>query len=264
MSFSITLQENIQGHAIYDNPNVYAGDINGNPVTPKAGVPCYLWAKPQNTGTESASAVNVSFFICIPSPQPVWPQSAHGSAALSTLAAGQIASLFCSVPWVPDSSYGSHQCLVAVVSCLDCPAPPTPPGQQVNPYNTQTAMHNVFLFMLQAGLQTVERNFDVINAPVAGRLVMTRVPLAARAATLQSLGVDPNLPEAPPHDKFGIVDKADGSDKGTTLTIQAGDNYSLHAAVEVNNTSPGTAAFYQVEQFEGDTSLGGVSFIILQ
>src|SRR6187402_3401860 len=117
MSNSISLQQNMNGQPLWCNPNVYPGDVNGNPLTPQVGVPIHLWSKVYNTGTNPALDLEVSFFIIIASGGVNWPQAAHGSGAVASLPAGQTASIMCTVPWIPDSSLGSHQCIAAVAGC---------------------------------------------------------------------------------------------------------------------------------------------------
>jgi hypothetical protein len=262
MSASITLQQNMNGQPIWCNPNVYPGDANGNPVTPQIGVPIHLWAKVDNNGTDPALDLEVSFFIVMASGGINWPQSAHGSGALSALPPGQIMGVMCSVPWIPDSSLGTHQCIVAVASCLDCPSPPTVPGTAVAVSNQQIGLHNVFLAIVAAASPAVERSFNILNARAPGYVKMTRGSLSAHPDLLTSRGLDPTLAEAPQNEKFGIVARSDGGEKGTTLHFNAGDTHALNAKVEANNADPGTAAIYHVEHYENNELLGGVSLIV--
>jgi hypothetical protein len=263
---SITITQGWGSYAPYANPNVYPGDTNGNPVTPQNGVPCHLWGVVQNNGTEEAQAVIATFYICIPSSNVVWPAAAHGSGSIPTLAPGATARIMCTIPWIPDSSIATHQCIVGVASCLDCPAPPTVPGTPV-PYDgtgrdQQVGLHNVFLTAATNRTAATTRHFTIHNAANDGYVQITREPLADNIATLKSKGIDPLLPEAPQGDTLNIFRQSDGKALGSRFNFAAGETHELYTEIGLPTIEPGTAAIYHVQQFEKGQLVGGVSQII--
>lgn len=259
MSYPITLHYNTGGAEPWDNPNLYPGDINGNPVTPQSGVECYLWAKPANIGSTTLQFVEVTFFVLPPSGSLVWPDEAHGSNSVPSLDANQQTRIGCSVPWVPDSSQNSHQCLAAVVSCLDCPAPSTTPGTPVNYNDSQTAQHNVTINTVSAK-QAVSRPFRV-NAPAsAGYVEMTREPLSENKSVLTARGISPDSQEAPRED-FNITNES-GEDLGTKVPFEKDETLLLFSQVTVREIRPGNVAVYHIKHYENGELKGGVSHIV--
>ena len=153
---SVTLMQNWGSYFPNSNPNVYPGDINGNPVTPQTGVACHLWANVQNNGTVTVQFVTVTFFLCIPpsgmllsestyASNAVWPLAAHGSGSVPSIAAGTTQPVMCSIPWIPDFTISIYQCIVGVVSCLDCQVPSTTPGQPVVLNNNRIGVNTFFM-----------------------------------------------------------------------------------------------------------------------
>jgi hypothetical protein len=250
----------------YANPNVYPGDASGNPVTPQHGVPCHLWSVVQNNGTETAQAVTITFYISVPTNIVRWPASAHGSNSIASLASGATARIMCSIPWVPDSTIAAHQCIVGVVSCLDCPAPPATPGTPV-PYDgvgrdQQVGLHNVVLTVVASKSDATIRHFNITNAANDGYVQITREPFADHVATLTSRGINPFMPEAPQGETLNILRRSDGKAYGNRFNFIAGETHELYTEVGINEIKPGTAAIYHVQQFENGKMVGGVSQII--
>jgi hypothetical protein len=260
---SVTLHQNWGSYAPYDNPNVYPGDINGNPVTPQRGVECHLWAKVQNNGTATAQFVNVSFFLCVPAGNVVWPPSAHGSGSVPSIAVGATQPVMCSIPWIPDTTVSAHQCLVGVASCLDCPAPPTTPGQPVDFNNPQIGQHNLTISLVTVTSDSTARYFNVVDSKNPGYVQITREPLSKHAAALKSRGIDPKIPEAPSGEKLDIKRQSDDKAFGDRMDFKAGEKHELYTIVHCNDIKPGTAAIYHVQHFENNKLIGGVSQIIL-
>lgn len=263
MSYSITIHQNMGSHAAWDNPNVWVGDANGNPVTPQKGVECHLWSAVQNNGTELATNVVVSFFLCIPSGAVLFPESAHGSNSIPSLNASATARIMCSVPWIPDTSQSTHQCIVAVVSCMDCPAPPTTPGTPVDDNNSQIGQKNVTIQNKQAAAQKAmpeDRTFNVVNARNDGYINLVRKPLKGNEGLLSSTGVPADTAEAPQDEQLNII--ADGKEVGTKFSFKAGESHTLALRV-ASEGKPGTGALYHAEQYEGNKLVGGVSHIVL-
>lgn len=263
---SITITQGWGSYVPYANPNIYPGDMNGNPVTPQSGVPCHLWAVVQNNGSIEAQAATATFYISVPSSNVLWPAAAHGSGSIPTLASGAIAKIMCTIPWIPDSSIATHQCIVGVASCLDCPAPPTVPGTPV-PYDgvgrdQQVGLHNVFLSAATSKSVSTTRHFTINKAANDGYVQISREPLASNVATLQSKGVDPTLAEAPQDDILNIFRKSDGKSYGSRFDFSAGETHELYTEIELGKIQPGTAAIYHVQQFEKGQLVGGVSQII--
>ena len=260
---SVTLHQNWGSYPPYLNPNVYPGDKNGNPVTPQRGVECHLWAKVQNNGTAIAQIVNVSFYLCIPSSNVVWPKSAHGSGSVSSIAVGATQAIMCSVPWIPDSTVSSHQCLVGVASCLDCPAPSTTPGQPVDANNPQIGQHNLTITLVAATADSTTRYFSVMPSKNPGYVQITREPLSKNAVALKSRGIDPNIPEAPKGEKLSIKRQSDDKEFGDRMDFKAGEKHELYTTVHCNDIKSGTAAIYHVQHFENNKLVGGVGQVIL-
>ncbi len=264
MMHSITIHQNIGNNPLWRNPNVWPGDSTGQPVVPKSGEACYLWAKFQNDGSMYAQNVTISYYVCVPSTSLLWPGTPLGVALVAKLAPGTIAKAVCGTQWIPDINTSPHQCLVAVVSCQDCPPPPSITGTKVDASLGQVAQHNVTIVKATETQNVVSRSFYITNAPTSGKIAVTRVPLAANATVLTSRGIDPSIPEAPNEESLKIVRQSDGAVMGdNSLSLNAGESYDLNLVVSFQEIKPGTAAFYQVQQYEQGQLIGGVGLVVL-
>src|SRR5579863_1765979 len=159
----LSLQQNMGGSQVWDNPNVFPGDIYGNPVTPQAGQLCYLWARVFNMDSSPINNVTVSYYVLLPSGNSQWPPQPHGTCAVDQIPPLGNVVVSCTIPWIPDSSQSSHQCIVAVAFCDECPPPPTIPGTQINAYDTQVGQHNVDIHQLSDNIAPVLRPFNITD-----------------------------------------------------------------------------------------------------
>lgn len=263
MTNSITLHENMGNSPAWSNPNVWPGDSNGNPITPQHGQEAHLWARVKNDGTAEATNVVVSFYLCNPSGGLVWPAAAHGSNSVPSLAAGGEVNIMCSVPWIPNSTTGAHKCIVAVASCLDCPAPSTEPGTAIDPNNKQIGQHNITIHQLSKSANIVKRSFHIQAPAKGGHVELQRDALANNSDLLRAKGINPNIQEAPSDEVHNIVNTRTGEKYGNKLQFNAGDNHDLEANIQVNTPKEGTAALYHVRHYEDGKLVGGVSHLIL-
>ncbi|SDT56184.1 hypothetical protein SAMN05216490_4053 [Mucilaginibacter mallensis] len=259
----LSLQGNMGGNPVWNNPNVWAGDSVGNPVTPKAGNPCFLWARVFNLYNGPVNNITVSFFVLLPSGNGLWPPEAHGTNVIGQIPANGNATIYCSIPWVPDSSQSSHQCLVAVGYCDECPPPPTVPGTPVNANDIQVAQHNVDIHQLSAAETTVLRPFDINDTGHSGYVQISRAPLAANSSLLRTRGIPADIPEAPGGEQIGLADRVTGEALGEKVSYRPGERWQLNAVIDTAQRVPGTAALYHVSFVENGSVIGGVSNIIL-
>lgn len=264
MSHSITIHQNIGGNPVWANPNLWTGDKDGKPVTPKHGEDCYLWVNVENNGTEEDKIISVSFYILQPAAGLTWPEISFGVGSANSIAVGANKNIVCGTVWKPDSSKDAHQCLVAVVSCMDCPPPPTTPGTKVNASLDQVAQHNVSIQKLEGRQNIILRPFHVINAKSAGRIVVARKTLTDYASVLKRRGIAPGIKEAPNEQSSKIVRQSDGVVMGdNVMNFSAGETHALNLSVSFIEHKPGTAALYDVMQYEDNELKGGVSLIVI-
>jgi hypothetical protein len=259
---SLYMNYEIPGPDQYFNPNVYAGDNSGNLVSPQNGVPCYLWANVQNNSTVTAQSVSVSFFVCIPQGSVVYPETL-GTGTVDQILSGQSKKIMCTTPWTPDTSVQQHQCLTAVTTCTGSPAPSTTPGTTLQQNNYQVGLHNVQVTTVSQATDSTERSFHIIDAANAGYVEFVREPLAKKRNLLQRMGIESNIPEAPNGEILNIFRKSDEKALGERVDFIAGENQEYYTKVTVKKYEPGTAALYNVQQFENGKLIGGVSQIII-
>ncbi len=264
---SVTVDQNWPTYQPFANPNIFIGDINGNPILPQHAVECHLWAVVQNNGTEDAQAVSATFFIPIPATNLLWPAAAHGSNSIPDLPSGSTVKIMCSIPWIPDLSSATHQCIVAVVSCLDCPSPPTVPGTPVPltgvGRDQQVGLNNVVVNTVANTSDAAIRHFNIHNARHSGILFFDRMPLSENMPTLNSKGLNANTRESPKEEKLSIVRTSDGKVYGSRMAFKAGESYQLHTEVHNNKIEPGTAAIYHIQHFENNNLVGGATQLIV-
>ena len=276
MNTSISVLYNMGGRAFWQNPNIWVGDMQGNPITPVNGQPAYLWCRPKNTGDITAQDVTVSYWVQIPSSKLYWQDiPAIGTAFAPAIEPGEKLSMRCDLPWIPDSSTGTHKCIVAVVSCLNCPPPSIVPGQIVPTNDPQVGQRNTTIQtatstskysnrMSTEGSTMAEpllRPFSVkTDQPATIRLM--RVPLQLHRIDLEVADVPNDLPDAPADKEFYLLDTRTNKRYGLSVEIEANKEYNFNVVVVPETIVPGTGALYQVSQIEHGEVVGGVSHVI--
>lgn len=260
--FSITLHHDMGGELVFQNPNLWVGNELGDPIVPKNGVECYLWANVFNNGNMPAHNINVTYAVLFYAGDLRWPK-ATGTAAIASLEPNQSARLRCFPPWVPDSSITPHQCLVAAVNCDHCPIVDTAPGDVINPSREQAAQHNTTIAAVTAASLSVLKQFYIMNTAGPGVATLTRLRLAENAAVLMSLGIDTVISEAPEQDSLTILNRATGADMGTSVSYEAGQVFELALNVSFKTIKPGTAALYTVSYYEQGKIVNGIGLVVL-
>lgn len=99
------------------SPAIWAvpgNDPNGNPGSPIAGQPAYLWARVTNLGDLPATGARIDYYWANPQMQiSVGNVTQIGSAYVDVPAKGS-QDVLCLVPWKPVIVNGGHECVLAV------------------------------------------------------------------------------------------------------------------------------------------------------
>jgi len=260
---SVTLHQNMGYYDIWHNPNVFIADKNGTPTTPRIGVECYLWSNVQNNGILDVQYVTVTFFCCNGTTNTVWPKVALGTGACEIIKVGETKKIMCLTPWIPDSRLSTHQCLAAVATFLDGPVPDTTPDVIIDANNSQIAQQNMNVYQIKNISETANRYFNINKTSDSGYIKAVRMALSDNSNLLISRGIDPNIGEAPSDEKITIVRQSDGLEFGDRMDFNAGESHELFTKIDISKIKPGTASIYQVQHFENDILIGGVSQVII-
>lgn len=276
MNTSISILYNMGGAAFWQNPNIWVGDMEGNPMTPVSDQPAYLWCQPKNTGTVIAQDVTASFWVLVPNSKLRYEDvPALGTAFVSSMQPGSTSKMRCSIPWIPDRSTGSHKCIVVVISCLNCPPPELVPGEVIPKNDPQIGQRNTTIqtarrsrrrrgAMSTEGAEAPEqlaRPFHVRTDQPA-MLQLLRVPLQLQRIDLEVADVPNDLPDAPGDKEFYLLDTATNKNCGFNVQIEPNKDYHFEVIVVPSEIIPGTGALYQVSQIENGEVVGGVSHVI--
>lgn len=274
MTVTLTLHQNMGSNPSWMNPNVWAGDVSGNPVTPTVGKACYIWASVANTGDEDAN-VTVQFY---------WLNTSltlnYGNANVVGIGAGFVSAggsqnIVCNTPWIPVYVNGGHECLVAVCGALVDPPPPTQSNNIVDASDAQTAMHNLTVVQPSKDTSQIVYKFSLASSntarPGEGIVQARRVPLQDYQGALQQKGLT-SLPDEAGDAQSFYISHSDQSRTSDGLPINLGTQFAVapntdHDLALVVNLPPspvqGSAALYFIEYLEQGKTVGGVGVIVL-
>jgi hypothetical protein len=237
---------------------------------PVAGRQAYLWAHVQNHGSDAAVGVRVDFWWADPSLQ-VLRSTAHliGSANVD-VPAGGAEDVLCLVPWMVTSVNGGHECVVAVANHAGSSVPSPPPDDFAPTVYPEVAQRNLTVLPAQAGMQT-------LMLVIAGR-ARTEKSVLVTAETgghlgdeaLRRLGLEGRKPAGKQALEVGLRRErgcvpAEGpvGHSELELHVQRKTSDVVHLAVRARELSPHEYAVVRVVEREGDTTLGGYSYVVV-
>jgi hypothetical protein len=274
MTVTLSLHQNMGSNPLWVNPNVWAGDVSGNPVTPKAGQPCYLWANVANTGDEDAN-VTVQFYWFGAAPLLTYGNVNVVGIGGGFVSAGGSQNIVCNTPWIPVYVNSGHECLIAVCGALLDPPPPTQSNNMVDASDAQTAMHNLTVVQLSASTSQIVYRFSPPTSntarPGEGIVQARRVPLQEYQGLLQKKGLT-SLPDESAEAESFYISHADQNLTSDGLPINLGTQFAVAPNVDhdlalvinlPSGPAQGSAALYFVEYLEKEKCVGGIGVIVL-
>lgn len=223
-----------------------------------------------NNGTETQYNVTVEFYIFPSGSSFLWPSSPYGTGTIASLNSNTSVCITCSNVWTPSASGGTHQCLVAVVYSDACSSPVVV-GSKIDLTNAQVAQHNEQVVITKAANAARSSStqasslFNVEKTTTNGHVIVKRGKLVDSKSVLELRGVNPYLQETASTETINIIDKKDGKSHGAKMHLKAGKSYKLEIQVSFQgvDTDGSTGALYYVEEYEGDTLVGGISMIVV-
>jgi hypothetical protein len=199
--------EIMDGSPWYLSPDIWTvpgNDPEGAPGQPIAGMPCYMWARVHNNGSELVQNAQVRFYWANPSIGFDRNTANFIGTANVTIAAGAQSDVLCLMPWVPTYVNGGHECVLAEAFHALDPLPATPAFDV--PTDRHVAQRN--LSVVQALKKMFHLAFEVHNTSRnAGQFKVTT--RAATAAEIErAMGIFPKVGESLRGAKPGAIAKA--------------------------------------------------------
>lgn len=146
MAIELEIQD---GNPWYLSPNIWTGDINGNPSMPIAGTSTYLWARVRNNGNTAAQNATVRFYWANPATGFDRTTANLVGSSFVTLNGGETKDVLCLTAWVPTYVNGGHECILAEAFHA---SDPLPPGDAFNvPNDRHVAQRNISVALAAAG-----------------------------------------------------------------------------------------------------------------
>lgn len=270
MTVTLTLHQNMGQNPPWVNPNLWAGDANGNPLTPTAGTGCYLWATVANTGDEDTNVV-VQYYWGNPSLAMIYGNLVVVGYGGGYVSAGGSENIVCNTQWVPVYVNQGHECLVAVAGALYDPPPPTQPNDIIDANDAQVAQRNITIVNPSAGATQASHRFALPAVPglAAGDGIVraTRAAIGDHAEMLAKQGVTQPPEEASGLDDFYLAPAAHAGapeappiNLGKEFAVAPGVHHDLALVIPLDDGGGG--ALFFVEYVVRGTCVGGIGVLV--
>lgn len=199
MSVQLEIQDGSPWWLSPDIWTVPGNDPQGAPGMPIVGMPCYVWARVHNTGTDPVQNATVRYYWANPAVGFDRNTAHHIGTANVSLNAGETQDVLCLVPWMPVFVNNGHECVVAEAFHPDLDPLPASPDFNV-PNDRHVAQRNLSVVMMAMKMAHFSMSFQVCNPT---RLVQ-RFRISAKPGQLEELR--PLLPHLgiKPHGKGTI------------------------------------------------------------
>lgn len=162
---------------------VPGNDPQGTPGLPIVGMPCYVWARVHNTGSDPVQNATVRYYWANPSVGFDRNTANHIGTANVSLNAGETQDVLCLVPWMPSFVNNGHECVLAEAFHPSLDPLPASPAFNV-PTDRHVAQRNLSVLMMSKMMSGhFSMSFQVCNP---SRLAQ-RFHIAARVGKLEEM-----------------------------------------------------------------------------
>jgi hypothetical protein len=248
---------------------VPGNDPYGNPTSPVAGQPAYLWAQVHNTGSIDVFGVRVDFYWANPALQVLRSTASFVGSAFADIPYQNSQPVVCLVPWNPVIVNDGHECIVAVANHPSDPLPEPLPDAFNPPAFRQVAQKN--LSVLAASKQASSHAITVQGWRRADKAVLVTAEVGGELdeTTLKRLGIEDLRPAEEHvvgvglHERpwYAGEDEPLGPDK-LELYVPPGTSAAVYALIRARELEEDQYQLVNIKEQDGDRVLGGLGFIV--
>lgn len=255
--------------AWWNSPDIWTvpgNDPNGAPGHPIAEAPCYVWGRVTNHSSSNVMGARVDFYWSNPATGVLRSNSTLIGFAFVDLMPGEQKDVLCLTPWVPVFVNDGHECLVAEVLHELDPLPSPPPDPFDPPTYNQIAQKNLTVVRARKGRRVMP--IQVSASPEQGKFVRLTLDVGGKldGQTLKQAGVG-HLRATEQLMSVGLsllpeCDEKDCRNTELKLEVEPGTSRQVYAHIFPERVEDGTYELVHVMEDNGETILGGITFIV--
>jgi len=270
MAVELEIQD---GNPWWMSPSLWAVpgmDPEGPPGNPVVGQPCYLWARVQNNGSNTATNAIVRYYWANPAVGFDRSTANPIGSSFVTLEPGEGRDVLCLTPWYPEFFNNGHECILgeAFLPGLD-PIPNTtvfnvPADRHVAQRNLSVVTTARMMFIFSFSIHNPQRKPDKFQLKIHTGNIDQLKPLQ------RHLGSNFQLPEltgklvrhsfiSTPCVTNSIEETLQQDSPLEPVQIEAGQRTGITLVGQITEG----AALIHIEQIADEATVGGISVLVL-